>query len=260
MTSTKRTLKPAGYIALAVLGLLAIGLAMTAWHWVDTQFIHPYGYGIPTHLAATFTPTPQVVATQQLAATSELDALPPLVTATPPGTSSRATPSLSPTATGVRAVSLPWAGEVTPGKPVPDKVVKSITASWDEVYKAVYDYQNVKANGKPGDKTWWINQVNRFFVGAERDSRLQGIESWFKPDSADSPGFIENGRYTVNVEKCTLDTECVLKVQLQSGQAWAYNVGAKAWTKANALQPADLVTGAVQYDLASGRWKYRGAQ
>ncbi len=271
MTRTKRTLKPAGYVALAVLGLLVIGLAMTAWSWVDTQFIHPYGNGIPTHLAATFTPTPQVVATQQLAATSELDALPPLMTATPtsassdlgelgravepPGASSKAVPLLSPTAPDPRVVGLPWAGKVAPGKPVPDEVVKSITASWDEMYKSLYDYQGIKANGKPGDKTWWIKQNRRFLAGAALDTQLQTVESWFKPGTTNGPGFIEKGVYVLNVKSCSSATECVLEINVQSGQWWAYSVADQQFSLANVVTPFQWLS-VMQYDPAAGRWKF----
>jgi hypothetical protein len=256
MTRTKRTLKPAGYIALAVLGLLVIGLAMTAWHWVDSQFIHPYGYGIPTHLVATLTPTPQVLTTRQPTATSELDTLPPLVTATPPSTPSKVVPSPSPSATEARADFLPWAGKVAPGKPAPDEVVKSITAGWGEIYKAVYDYPSVKANGRPGDKAWWTKQIERFFTGAARQEWQPRIESWFKPGSTGGPGFIENGMYTFSVKSCMSDTECALDINLQSGQWWTYDIPNQQFGRANALQPFQwrLV---MQYDQAAGQWKIK---
>ncbi len=257
MTRTKRTLKPAGYVALAVLGLLVIGLAMTAWSWVDTRFIHPYGYGIPTHLAATFTPTPKVGATKpaQPAATSELDTLPPLVTATPPSASLKATPLSSLAATDARTADIPWAGKVAPDKPVPDEIVKSITANWDEMYKTLYDYQGIKANGKPGDKTWWIEQNRRFLAGAALDTQLQTIESWFKPGTTNGPGSIEKGVYVLNVKSCSSATECALEINVQSGQWWAYSVADQQFSSANVVTPFQWRS-VMQYDPAAGRWKF----
>jgi len=261
-TREKRKIKPAGYVALGVLALLVLGLILTLWNWVDQQFIHPYGYGIPTHLAATFTPAPRAkqstptAAATAAASLSGFASLPPLATATPPGAATKSTATITVSPTTTRAVGIPWAGKVTPGQPVPDEVIQSITASWQEMWKTLYDYQSVKTNGKPDDKTWWTEQARRFFTGAALTEQLHNIEGWFKPGASGGPGFIENGRYTLTVRQCTSDTGCLVTVNVQSGQWWAYDVAEKQFSKANAVQPFQW-RAVFQYDLTGGQWKFK---
>jgi len=166
---------------------------------------------------------------------------------------------MTPSPIATPTASLPWAGKVAPGQPVPEQAIQSITASWQELYTALYDYSSVKTNGKPDDKTWWTDQVKRFFTSPALAERLQNIEGWFKSSAMGGPGFIENGVYTLNVKSCSSDTECLLEIHVQSGRWWAYDVAKKQFSKANAVKPFQW-NAVMQYDAPNARWQFKALQ
>ncbi len=214
----------------------------TATRTAESAELAPLATATPTGALPPTSPSPAPTAT---------------MTPTPQATATAtATPSPTMSATVTRTAGIPWAGKVTPGQPVPDEVIQSITASWDEMYRALYDYQSVKANGQPSDQAWWTEQVKRFFIGAAMADWQTSVEDWFKSGATGGPGCIENGRYTLTVKQCTSDTECVLEINVQSGQWWAYDVAEKQFSKANVVKPFQWRV-VMQYDVASGQWKFK---
>ena len=258
-------LTPAGYLAVIVLAAFVVLAAVSACRGIDQQFIHPFGQNVPVGLVADPTQTPQPkTATAQPAqkstatATSSSDAssdlgLTPLAT-------DAASPTVTATATRTATATpgLPWAGQLGPGKPVPGEVTRAIKADWEEIYHTINDYSIAKSNSKLNDKTWWIEQGKRSFLGADLQDWFQQIDGWFKKNSDSSPGFLENGRYTLQVERCDSDTKCYLQVHIESGQFWTYDITAQKWIKANLIKPTDAWSGWMQYDLSDSRWKIGG--
>ncbi len=154
-----------------------------------------------------------------------------------------------------RVAGIPWAGKVGPGKQLPAEILQSVPADWEEMFRSMNSYESVKTNGRPGEKAWWIEQANKFYTGPALKDWLQGIEEWFSPNATPgTPGFVENAHYSTQVTRCASDTECTLRVVLQSGQFWAYNISTQVWVRANAIQPSDSLV-LMQYDTAAGRWK-----
>lgn len=148
---------------------------------------------------------------------------------------------------------------VNAAQPPSPEVSKAVIADWEEMFQATNNYENVSANGRPGDQAWWTEQANRFYTGSALVSQLQYIESMFHPPSAVgvSPGFIQEARYTPQVVSCSSASECTLQVSMQSGTFWVYDIRHNRWTSANPIEPS-IWTVQMQYDPASGHWKVQG--
>ncbi len=131
---------------------------------------------------------------------------------------------------------------------------KAAIADWEEMFRVTQSYEYVKANGRPDDRAWWVEQAQRFYMSRARAEFLQQIELAFRPDVPATLGFIEKARYTVQVQACSSDTDCVLQVSIQSGVYWAYDVRQKSWHEANLIEPRVWQV-PMRYDPDSGRWK-----
>ena len=163
---------------------------------------------------------------------------------------------VSPTPTAIVVTPMPAKSSTlaatitTPSAPVTQTVI----VEWEEMFRVTKNYEYVKTNGRPGDKEWWIEQAKRFYIGRARAEQLQQIEMMFKPDVPGSLGFIQDARYTVEVQNCSSATECVLQVRVQSGQYWAYDIHQKNWNEANPVEPAVWII-PMRYDSTTGHWK-----
>jgi hypothetical protein len=131
---------------------------------------------------------------------------------------------------------------------------QAVITNWEEMFRFTQSYEYVKANGRPDDKAWWVEQAKRFYIGRARAEQLQQIEQMFQPNVAGVPGFIGNARYTVEVQGCSSSTECVLRINVQGGEYWAFDIGQKRWNEANPVEPAVWVV-TMRYDPTTGRWK-----
>jgi hypothetical protein len=172
-----------------------------------------------------------------------------VVTPTPALSGSVTTPAPAPTATPEKPAAV-----ATTIKAPPESVGKAVVADWEEMFRVTQSYEYVSANGRPDDKEWWIEQAKRFYIGRVRAEQLQQIEMMFKPDVPGSLGFIQDARYTVEVQNCSSATECVLQVRVQSGRYWAYDIHQKNWNAANPVEPAVWIV-PMRYDSTTEHWK-----
>ena len=137
----------------------------------------------------------------------------------------------------------------------PDSAGKAAVADWEEMFRTFNSYENVKANGRPSDKAWWIEQARRFLIGKALADQLEYIEFLFSPRSLGRlPAFIEDAAYTAQVQSCSSSTECTVLVRLQSGRFMMYDVHRKNWSQADPVEPAEW-TVPMQYDPAASHWK-----
>jgi hypothetical protein len=168
------------------------------------------------------------------------------------------TPAPLPTGTLPVPAAPPQPATASPAAaPTSNQAATAVIADWEEMFRTTNGYEYVKANGKPDDKAWWIEQIKRFYTGAALAQELQHIEYMFTPRSLGNAfAFIENANYTVQVQSCASDTECTLQVSLQGGKFWAYEALYKRWTEANQITPSDW-TVTLQYDPAAGHWKIK---
>jgi hypothetical protein len=134
-----------------------------------------------------------------------------------------------------------------------DPLKQAVLADWEEMFRSTQSYEFVKANGRPDDKAWWIEQAQRFYIGRARVTYVEQINTMFMPDVPSAPGFLGEARYTAQVQSCASATECVVQVNLESGKYWAYDIRQKAWGEANPVQPT-VWTIAMQYDPRSKHW------
>jgi hypothetical protein len=137
-----------------------------------------------------------------------------------------------------------------------DPVKQALLADWEELFRMTSRLEYVKANGRPSEKNWWIEQSKRFYAGKALTAQLQHIEQMFnsKPEGV-APGFIENASYAPQVESCSSDNECTVLIHVQGGKVWSYDLGHKKWIEGGSItEPFDWVF-SMQYDPASGHWK-----
>jgi hypothetical protein len=140
---------------------------------------------------------------------------------------------------------------------VSDRVGKAVIADWEEMFITTQSYEYAAKNAQVGDKAWWTEQIPHFYSGKSLADQQQNIEFMFSPRSLGRAlAFLENARYTAQLQNCTSDTDCTLQIHLQSGQYWAYDTHYKRWTKANTAEPVDW-TVPMQYDPAAGHWKIK---
>jgi len=140
----------------------------------------------------------------------------------------------------------------------PDEISKAVIADWEEMFRTMSTYEYVSTEGKPGDKTWWTTQAQRFYTGQALATQLERIDFMFSPRSVgQSPGFIENAHYTVKLVTCSSDTECELDIQMQSGKFWTYEVHYKKWGEANTIETPFSLKASMQYDPTKDRWKIK---
>jgi hypothetical protein len=158
-------------------------------------------------------------------------------------------PTLAPT-------SMPKSTVVATVNSPADSVRQAVVADWEEMFRSTQSYEYVKANGRPGDKTWWIEQAKRFYIGRARANYVEQINMMFTPDVPSAPGFLGNARYTAAVKSCPSETECVVQVNLESGTYWAYDIRQQVWQQANPAQPITW-TITMQYNPDSKRWVVR---
>ena len=174
-------------------------------------------------------------------------ALPMNVTPSPILTETLPAPTVPPQSTAATPAAAPTSNQTA----------TAVIADWEEMFRTTNGYEYVKANGKPNDKAWWIEQIKRFYTGAALARELQRVEYMFTPRSLGNAfAFVENANYTVQVQSCASDTECTLHVSLQSGKFWAYDPLYKRWSEANPVTPSDW-TVTLQYDPAAGHWKIK---
>jgi hypothetical protein len=138
-------------------------------------------------------------------------------------------------------------------KPSADPVREAVVADWEEMFRTTQSYEYVKANGRPDDKTWWIEQAKRFYIGRARANYVEQINMMFRPDVPSAPGFLGNARDKAAVQSCPSVTECVVQVNLESGTYWAYDIRQQVWQQANPAQPITW-TIAMQYNPDLKRW------
>ena len=138
-------------------------------------------------------------------------------------------------------------------KPSADSAGEAVIADWEEMFRTTQSYENVKANGRPDDKTWWVEQAKRFYIGRARVNYVEQINMMFRPDVPSAPGFLGNARYKAAVQSCSSVTECMVQVNLESGTYWAYDIRQKVWQEANPAQPITW-TIAMQYSPDSKHW------
>jgi hypothetical protein len=156
-------------------------------------------------------------------------------------------PALTPTTTPEESTV------VVTVKPSADSVSKAVVADWEEMFRVTQSYEYVKANGRPDDKEWWIEQAKRFYIGRARAVQQQQIELMFWQGARMTLGFIQDARYIVEVQNCPSATECTLQVRMQSGKYWAYDISQKSWSEAGPVEPVTR-TVSMRYDSTAGRW------
>jgi hypothetical protein len=186
--------------------------------------------------------------TTPLTATSPIATITPALygNVVPPSSTLAATPGISPVAT-ITANPSPAAAAGAAGK--------AAIADWEEMFRTTQSYEYAQVNGQPGDKKWWTEQARRFYSGKALANQLQLIEFVFSPRSAGmTPGFVENAHYTVQVEGCSSNTDCTLKIHMQEGKYFAYDISRKTWNEANPVEPSDW-TVSMRYDPAIGHWR-----
>jgi hypothetical protein len=162
-----------------------------------------------------------------------------------------ATPS--PTAS---SPALTGQGKISADASSSDPRAIAVIADWEEMFRNTQSYEYVKANGRPDDKAWWIEQAKRFYIGRARIEYVEQINMMFMPDVPSAPGFLSEARYTAQVKSCSSTTECMVQVNLESGKYWAYDIRQKSWREANPAQPTAWMI-AMQYDPASNHWKIK---
>jgi hypothetical protein len=160
------------------------------------------------------------------------------------------TPTL--TAVPVPVSSTPAPAALAPRSAV-DPVKQAVLADWEEMFRTTQSYEYVKANGRPDDKTWWIEQAKRFYIGRARANYVEQINMMFRPDVPSAPGFLGNARYKAEVQSCSSETDCMVQVNLESGTYWAYDIRQKAWQAANPAEPITW-TITMQYNPDSKHW------
>jgi hypothetical protein len=141
-------------------------------------------------------------------------------------------------------------------KPSADSIHEAVVTDWEELFRTTSRLEYVKANGRPSDKNWWLEQSQRFYAGKALTAQLQHIEQMFSSKSEGVvPGFIEGARYSPQVESCSSDDECTMLIHVQGGKLWSYDLGHKKWIEGGSItEPFDWVF-SMQYDSASGHWK-----
>jgi len=171
----------------------------------------------------------------------------PVVTPTPALSDKVISPTLAPTTMPEKSTV------VVTVKPSADSAGEAVIADWEEMFRTTQSYEYVKANGRPDDKTWWVEQAKRFYIGRARVNYVEQINMMFRPDVPSAPGFLGNARYKAAVQSCSSVTECMVQVNLESGTYWAYDIRQKVWQEANPAQPITW-TIAMQYSPDSKHW------
>ncbi len=171
-----------------------------------------------------------------------------------PTATRRMSPVLAATARARATAGVGGAVTATPYKPS-EELSQAIIADWEEMFRAINSYESVSASGRPDEKGWWVEQFNRFYTDEGLAAQLQSVGQMFAPGAMSAPGFIEKAQYTVEVSGCASDVECTLKVHIQSGLFWAFDIGSKSWHQANEIQEPVDWTFSMRYDSSAGSWK-----